>query len=259
MKTTRAAPKMELDLTLKPAFYLRVSTTEQAQEGFGIAAQRAKCAAMLTLKGWPAAVEFSDEGISGTKDESERPGLAGLLAAINTGAVNVVIVAALDRLGRSTALVLRMVERLETGGADLVSCKESLDTSTASGRFVLRMFASLAELERDNIAERTTGGRNERGKIDGEKGGRVPYGYRRNVAGLQVDPQEAQTVRAIFAQHEAGASLRTIAGSLNEAGITSARGAQWYASSVREVLGNEAQYRGGLRGESNQPWPVILE
>ena len=250
---------MELDLTPKPAFYLRVSTTEQAQDGFGLAAQRVKCNAMLTLKGWPAAVEYSDEGISGTKDESERPGLAALLAAINSGAVSVVIVAALDRIGRSTALVLRMVERLETGGADLVSCKESLDTSTASGRFVLRMFASLAELERDNIADRTTGGRNERGKIDGEKGGRVPYGYRRTLAGLVVEAQEAATVRDIFAQHKAGASLRTIAGSLNNAGITSARGAQWYASTVREVLGNEAQYRGGLRGESNQPWPAILE
>lgn len=257
MKKTTTPPT---DPTITPAFYLRVSTTEQAEEGYGLAAQRAKCNAMLTLKGWPEAVEFADEGISGTKDESGRPGLAGLLEAIKTGAVNVVIVAALDRLGRSTALVLRMVERLEIGGADLVSCKESLDTSTASGRFVLRMFASLAELERDNIVERTTAGRDERGKIDGEKGGRVPFGYRRVPGnGITTHPDESATVRAIFAQHATKASLREIAGALNAQGITSSRGTPWYASTVREVLGNEAQYRGGLRGESGQAWPAILE
>ena len=259
MKNTKTNNQPELILTVKPALYLRVSTTEQALDGYGLAAQRSKCLAMVTVKGWPAPVEFADEGISGTIDESGRPGLAGLLASIAAGDITAVIVAAIDRLGRSTALVLRMVERFEAGGADLVSCKESLDTSTASGRFVLRMFASLAELERDNIADRTTGGRNERGKIDGEKGGRVPFGYRRSEGGIVVIESEASTVRAIFTQRAAAASLRTIAANLNGEGITSSRGTTWYASTVREILANEDNYRGGNRGESPEKWPVILE
>lgn len=251
------ATQLELTKTVKPALYLRVSTTEQAQEGYGLAAQRARCMAMITVKGWPEPVEYADEGISGTKDERDRPGLAELLEAINEGEVNAVIVAALDRVGRSTSLVLRMVERMESAGADLVSCKESLDTSTPAGRFVLRMFASLAELERDNIVERTTGGRNERGKKDGEKGGRLPLGYIR-LEGVEIDQAAAETVKRIFALRKADMTLTAIAGDLNATGTPTRHGAKWYASSVREVLLNEDNYRGGLRGDSPERWPIIL-
>ena len=257
MKTTKRTATPELDLTVKPAIYLRVSTTEQALEGYGLASQRARCAAMVTVKGWPAPVEYADEGISGTKDESERPGLAALLAAIAAGEVNAVIVAALDRVGRSTGLVLRVVELLENGGADLVSCKESLDTSTPSGRFVLTLFAGLAQLDRDNIVERTTGGRNERGKKDGDKGGRLPLGYVR-AEGVEIDQAGAAIVKQIFALRGAGQTLTAIAEELTQAGALPRHGARWYASSVREVLLNEDNYRGGLRGESPERWPVIL-
>lgn len=257
MKSSKKATMQELDLTVKPAIYLRVSTTEQALEGYGLAAQRAKCAAMVTVKGWPAAVEFADEGISGTKDETKRPGLAALLAAVEAGTVNAVIVAGLDRVGRSTSLVLRMVERLEAGGADLVSCKESLDTSTPSGRFALTLFAGLAQLDRENIVERTTAGRDERGKIDGEKGGRLPLGYRRSE-GVEIDQEAAAIVKRIFGRRSDGATLTAIAIELNDDQVQPRHGAKWYASTVREVLQNEDNYRGGRRGESNQTWPAIL-
>jgi site-specific DNA recombinase len=244
---------------MKTAIYLRVSTTEQALEGYGLDAQRTKCLAMCTVKGWPAPVEYADEGISGTKDESERPGLAALLEAIAARKVDTVIVSSIDRIGRSTALVLKMVERMENGGADLVSCKESLDTTTAAGRFVLRMFASLAELDRDNIVERTTGGRNERGKKDGEKGGRMPLGYVRTAAGIEIDPEAASNVMGIFELRRMGDTLTAIANKLNDGDVPTRHGAKWYASSVREVLLNETDYRGGYRGESKERWPVILE
>lgn len=250
--------QLELIDNAKPALYLRVSTTEQALEGYGLAAQRTRCIAMAAVKGWPAPVEFSDEGISGTKDESERPGLAAMLAAINAGKVNAVIVAALDRVGRSTALVIRLVEQMETSGAAVVSCKESLDTSTPTGKFVLGLFAGLAQLDRDNIVERTTGGRNERGKKDGEKGGRLPLGYVR-LEGIVIDQEAATTVKQIFELRSVGATLTAIADDLNTTSTPTRHGAKWYASSVREVLLNEDNYRGGLRGESSERWPVILE
>jgi site-specific DNA recombinase len=240
------------------AMYLRVSTTEQALEGYGLGAQRAKCMAMATVKDWPAPIEFADEGISGTTDETGRPGLAGLLAAVAAGQIKSVIVAGIDRLGRSTALVLRMVDRIEAGGADLVSCKESLDTTTATGRFVLRMFASLAELDRDSIVERTTDGRNTRGRKDGEKGGRMPLGYVRTTAGPELDQAGAAIVRRIFALRSAGGTLQGIADALNADGTPTRHGKAWYPSSVAEVLKNEADYRGGQRGESPERWPAIL-
>jgi site-specific DNA recombinase len=247
----------------KTAIYLRVSTTEQALDGYGLEAQRAKCEAMATVKGWPVMRTYADEGISGTKDESERQALAELLQAIEAKEVEAVIIASLDRLGRSTRLVLRLVDVLDAAGVDLVSCKESLDTSTPAGRFVLRMFASLAELERDNIVERTTAGRDAKGRETGEKGGRVPLGYTRifrdgKAIRVDVDMAGAVIVRRIFVRRRKGATLTQIANELNRDKLKTPRGRGWHASSVRAVLANERKYKGGKRGESVQSWPGIL-
>jgi site-specific DNA recombinase len=244
---------------MKTAIYLRVSTNEQVLEGYGLDAQRSKCLAMAEVKGWEIISEFVDEGISGTKDESGRPGLASLLDAIEAEEVNSVIVSSIDRLGRSTRLVLRMVDNLNGSGVDLVSCKESLDTTTATGRFVLRMFASLAELERDNIVERTTEGRDARGRIDGDRGGRLPMGYERTEKGVIIVEYEAAIVREIFSARKRGLTLVKIAEMLNDRDIMTRRGGMWHASSVRQVLLNDDKYQGGFRGESKERWPVILE
>ena len=248
----------------KAAIYIRVSTTEQAEEGYGLETQLEQCEAMAKVKRWTVTDVYSDDGISGTRAESGRPGLAALTEAIASHEVDAVIVASLDRLGRSTRLVLRIVDSMDSQGVNLVSCKESLDTSTPSGRFVLRMFASLAELERDTIVERTTAGRDARGRVDGERGGRVPMGYRRvfdekgHAAGLLVDDDEADIVREIFAWRASGDTLRAIAAKLNDAGIVTRRGSQWHASSVKAVLDNGDKYAGGYRWQSDERWPVIL-
>lgn len=244
---------------MNAAIYLRVSTTEQAKDGYGLDVQRAKCLAMAEVKGWPVVREFADEGISGTIDETGRPGLSAMLQAVCNGEIDGVIVMALDRLGRSARLVLDVVEHLVECDAEIVSCKESIDTSTPTGKFVLTVFAALAELERNNIVERTTDGRNARGKVDGERGGRVPMGYTRTDNGLELVESEAETVRLVFSLRGAGETLTAIADTLNERGIETRRGGNWHASSVRVVLRNEDKYTGGTRGESAETWPVILE
>lgn len=254
-------------LATKAAIYLRVSTEDQAQEGYGLDVQRERCKAQAIAKGWEIIHEFTDEGLSGTKDASLRPGLAALLEAAQTRVIDAAIVLSLDRLGRKTSLVLNLVEQLSDTNVALVSCKESLDTSTPQGQFVLTLFAALAQLERDTIIERTTAGRNERGKVDGEKGGRLPMGYIRTSEGLiSIDPQAAETVRRIFALKDQGLSLRSIANKLNSSGTPSARAnhpryadSQWYASNVSDVLKNETAYRGGKRGQSEICWDPILK
>jgi site-specific DNA recombinase len=140
-------------------------------------------------------------------------------------------------------------------GVTVISCKEQLDTSTPQGQFVLTMFAALAQLERDTIVERTTDGRNKRGKIDGEKGGRLPFGYTRLPAEIVIDEHAAAIVRRIFALRSQGLTLVKIAEQLD---TPSPRGATWWASGVREILLNEAAYRGGARGDSAVCWPAIL-
>ena len=244
------------------AIYVRVSTEEQAKSGYGLDVQQERCAAMAVAKGWTvdAAHVYADEGISGTKLASERPGLAALLAAVAAGQIHAVIVLALDRLGRKTTIILDLVEQIIAAGVEVVSCKEALDTTTATGRFVLSLFAALAQLERDNIVERTTSGRNARGKKDGEKGGRVPYGYVRAAGGILIDSVAAAVVRRIFGMNKRGTSLRHIAAELNAADIATPKGGSlWYPATVAVILNNKASYTGGTRGASEERWPAILE
>ena len=249
--------------TPKAAIYLRVSTDEQVN-GYGLDVQRTRCEAMAIVKGWEVAAVYSDEGLSGTLDAGRRPGLAALLAAACSGDVQAVIVLSLDRLARKTLLVLDLVGKLDGCGVELVSVKESLDTSSPSGRFALTMFAAIAQLERDTIVARTTDGRNARRKIDGEMGGAVPLGYLRErddkgkAAVVVVVESEAETVRTIFSQRAGGASLRAIAQTLNEQEIPARKGGKWLHTAVKEVLSNEANYRGGNRGTSGETWPAIL-
>ncbi|NNJ10559.1 recombinase family protein [Chloroflexales bacterium ZM16-3] len=244
---------------VRPALYLRVSTDEQAGSGEGMAVQRQQGMGMAMMKGWTEPRIYEDAGVSGTLGPKQRPGLAQLLADVKAGAISVVIVASLDRLGRSTRIILDLVDHLTEGGAELVSCRESLDTTTPAGKFVLTLFAALAQLDRDQIVKRTTDGRDSRGRRDGEKGGNVPLGYKRVDGTLLVDVANAAVVRRVFTLRPMF-SLNSIAGTLNAEGVPTPHGGKaWYASTVRQILLNETIYRGSRRGESAASWPVILD
>lgn len=240
----------------RAATYLRVSTDEQAKDGYGLDVQRQQTEAYALAFGLDVTARYVDEGISGTK--FERPGLNAVLEAARAKEFDILIVPAIDRLARRASLLLKIWDELESAGVAIVAVKERIDTSTPAGRLMRTMFAGVAEFERDSIVARTAAGRNERGKRDGEKGGRVPYGYIRTVEGaIQVDENAAMIVRKIFALHQDGKSLRQIAAMLEDV-PTSRGGKHWYASSVSEVLKNESDYRGGLRGDSILCWPSIL-
>ena len=245
---------------LRIGSYVRVSTDDQAGHGFGSEVQLSQCKAMATVKNGDIIGIYDDAGVSGTKGEHKRPELARLMKDIRQGALDMVIFAALDRLGRNTRIILDLVEKMADEGVEIVSCKESLDTSTPTGKFVLTMFAALAQLDRDNIVKRTTDGRDARGKQDGEKGGNMPLGYFRIDQGVVVEPRQAALVRRIVLLRSTPSSMGDIAAVLNSEGVPTPRGAKsWYPSTVRQVLMHEAAYRGGKRGESETCWPIMLD
>ncbi len=240
---------------IRPAIYLRVSTDEQADSGLGINAQRARCEAQCIAKGWPAPAEYKDEGISGTiAPGPKRLDLARLLGDVAAGRINAVIVLDLSRLARSVKLVTSIIDELDAAGAAFVSCKENFDTSTAMGRAMLGIVAVFGQLERDLTSERTVAALAERGKQHGYKSGRLPYGYRRQPGQevIEVDDQAAPLVAAIFAQRAAGASMRAIAGQLDQLG-PAPRGERWHASAIKTILDNAPYYRGELAH-----WPALL-
>lgn len=251
------------------ALYIRVSTDEQAESGLGIEAQKTRCRAMAIASGYEEdIVLYVDEGVSGTKHPTKRKECARMLEDVQAGKVKAVIVSGLDRLARKMSYVLTLTEDFAARGVAFVSCKEKFDTSTPQGQFVLHMFAALGELERGMISQRTKEALTEKGKQDGEKGGRLPYAYVRvfvkdeatskgHAVGIEVDEGKAGTVRRIFQLRDQGLAMHKIADRLPQQ-PTPAQGGKWYASSIREILLNEQAYRGGLRGESDVAWPTIL-
>lgn len=225
--------------------YIRVSTEEQAQSGFGLGVQEERVRAYGQALGLPLTEVIADDGYSG--GTLERPGLQGLLERMRSGDVGTVVIAKLDRLSRSLRNLLNLyAEDFETYGVALVSVAEQFDTSSPTGRLFFQIVGSFAEYERNVITDRTSGGRKAKAKTGGYAGGRPAFGYRaaRGDHALLVDDDEAATVRRVFELHGQGASLRSIARTLNGEERTTAQGAMWTAVQVSRVLQRQALYEG---------------
>ena len=122
---------------LSTGIYVRVSTDEQAQEGYSIRAQTEKLKSYALLKDWDIFDIYSDEGISG-KNIVDRPAINRLIDDIESGKVNNVLVFKVDRLRRSTRNLLELVELFEDCDCAFNSLTESIDTDTPSGRMFLK-------------------------------------------------------------------------------------------------------------------------
>lgn len=139
--------------------YVRVSTDDQTTEN-----QRRVIEARYKVSEW-----FADDGVSGAIPAAQRPAMAALLAYARKG--DVVVVTAIDRLGRNTIDVLTTVEALQVKGVSVVSMREGFDLATPAGKLMLTMLAAVAELERENIKVRQMAGI-ERARADGKNLGR---------------------------------------------------------------------------------------
>jgi site-specific DNA recombinase len=243
------------------ALYLRVSSDEQVQ-GFGLSAQEDACRALATRSGYPDPQVFSDPGLSGTLPREQRPGLDRLLATVEQGAVQVVVVGAIDRLARSARVALSIRDVLRSADCSLLSAREYTDLKTANGCLMFGISALLAEHERETMRERLGSGLEKRKQTDGDIGGRVPFGYRRlpksEGRGIVVAPDQAVIVQRIFSLSTAGLHASQIAALLDADHVPTARGGrQWRSSAISRILGNEAVYRGGQRNGDTH-WPTIL-
>lgn len=138
---------------LKAALYSRVSTEEQAKEGYSIAAQISEIRKYTEQNGLEIVDEYVDEGASG-KSISGRPQMKRLLKDANQQKFGVVIIYKIDRLARKLKDALEISETLERNNVRLISLNEKFDTTTAFGRTAFQMICSFAELERNNIVER---------------------------------------------------------------------------------------------------------
>src|ERR1022692_1390752 len=209
---------------MKAIGYARVSTQKQADFGLSLEAQSEKVRAMAVVQGAELAEVIVDAGESAKS--LNRPGMARLLALVDTGAVNTVIIAKLDRLTRSVKDLAELLERFTRRGVSLVSVAECLDTGTAAGRLALNIMVSVSQWEREAIGERTRDAMHHK-RANGERVGTVPFGYRATADGLHLDSDPAeQTILCRMRELKAaGYTTRRVADELNRQGYTTRRGA----------------------------------
>jgi DNA invertase Pin-like site-specific DNA recombinase len=220
---------------MKALGYVRVSTDQQAERGVSLEAQAEKIRAMAVVHNTALAEIIVDGGESAKS--LNRPGMARLLAMVDAGEVQTVIIAKLDRLTRSVKDLCTLLERFERRGVALVSVAESLDTSSAAGRLVLNIMTAVSQWEREAIGERTRDAmRHKRSK--GERVGNIPYGYRLAADGrhLEKDPGEQAVLAEIRRLRREGATLRGIAAALNQRALQTRRSTAWRLESVARAL-----------------------
>ncbi len=194
------------------AIYIRVSTDAQREEGYSIDAQKEMLTAYCISKGIKNYDYYIDGGFSGSN--IERPELSRLIEDIKNDKISCVVVYKLDRLSRSQKDTLYLIEDIfNPKGVDFVSLNESMDTSTPLGRLMLGILSAFAQLERENIRERTSMGMKERVKNGyWMGGGRVPFGYDYDAeSGILVPNKDAETVRRVYELYLNGYSTNAIA------------------------------------------------
>jgi len=231
------------------AIYVRVSTDEQAKEGYSIRAQIEKLKNYIQIKDWGFYKVYADEGISG-KNIKDRPAINELIADVRNGNVNNVLVYKIDRLTRSTKDLIELTEIFNDCNCTFNSLMESIDTQTASGRMFLKIIGIFAEFERENIIERVTLACEKKVKEGYTLATFTPsFGYNREIGEKiqTINPEEAKIVNEIYTMYlESNMSYNAIAKNLNHRGIKPKLVEVWGHASVRNVLRN-ANYIGKVR------------
>ncbi len=225
------------------ALYTRVSTEDQAREGFSLDAQLDRLRMFAAAQSWTIAGEYVDEGHSGRT--TKRPAYQQMME--DRGKWDTLLVLKMDRIHRNSRNFMVMMDQLTRDGKGFASVTESLDTSTAMGRFVMDIIQRIAQLESEQIGERVYFGMEQKAKTSGGSLGRpAPFGYeygpdRRFV----IVEEEAPWVRGIFERFRRGERKQAIADWLNEHGPATRRQRPWTVWNVTHILTNPV-YAGAL-------------
>lgn len=216
------------------ALYCRVSTTEQAVNGYSIGEQTERLTKYCESMGWTVHKTYTDAGYSGAS--LDRPFLNELIKDIKKGNVNKVVVYKLDRLSRSQKDTLYLIEDvILANGCDFVSMNENFDTSTPFGRAMIGILAVFAQLEREQIKERMMMGKEARAKEGKFNSGKSPIGYDFVDGELIINEYEKMQIVRIFNDYASGKSPQTISKELNASGYAHKYGS-WKPDTIRYLL-----------------------
>lgn len=239
-------------MLMQTAIYARVSTEEQASEGFSIHAQKDKLTKYAELNDWDIVDYYVDDGISG-KNLTERPEVSRLIKDVESGKITNVLVYKLDRLTRSVKDLIYLIELFDKNNCTFNSQTEKIDTSNAVGRMFVKIIGIFAEFERENLAERVSFGYEQKTKEGNYTNcnGVFGYDYIIGKGKLKVNNEEAKYVKRIYDWYINGDSMLKIAGKMKEFNVPTKRGGKWNQSTIASILTNPL-YIGNVRYGTNK-------
>lgn len=218
--------------------YVRVSTQEQARDGYSIDEQIDRLRDYCKAMGWIIVKIYTDGGYSGSN--TDRPALQDMIRDIEAKKGDSVVVYKLDRLSRSQKDTLELIEDyFLANNVDFVSMTENFDTATPFGRAIIGILSVFAQLEREQIKERMSMGREGRakeGKFHG--GGYVPIGYDYIDGLLKINEFEAMQIREIHKLFQEGKAFRAIERIFAEKGYTQKHG-KWHPKRIKGCMLND--------------------
>lgn len=247
--------------TARPCILARVSSDEQAEEGYSLAEQvrraRVWCQEHLGVD-VPDSAVMQEEGVSGRPGQwVKRPKLRALLEECKAGTYTHLVVFKLDRLGRNVKLMSDAMDQLTTAGVTFVSIMDNLDASTAAGRLYITIFSAIAQWFSDNLSELVTVGKEGRRRA-GLPNGKYPFGAMTDPeTGIPAPDRRAITITGrdgavretcaydalvlMFEMSAAGHNARDIAHRLNEMGYLTGGthpGRPFGRTTVQQILEN---------------------
>ncbi len=240
---------------MRAAIYVRVSTEDQAVEGYSLDAQVKRLEAYCRVQNWEIADIYRDEGFSGRT--TDRPEYTRMMAESDKW--DTILVLKMDRIHRNSVNFAMMMDQLRSKGKEFTSMQDKFNTTTAMGRFVMDIMQRIAQLESEQIGERTFMGMEFKARNGtGNLGSGHPYGYTYSDGRLVVVEDEAYAVRAIYNMYLRGSTMSGIADFLNDADIPAKKGGRWNKQSVCNILHNPlyvgySDWNGILRKGEQEP------
>jgi len=234
------------------AIYCRVSTEDQVREGYSLGEQLLKLQDLCKFRDYNVYGVYEDAGIS-AKD-TNRPKFKEMMEEVRKQNINVIVAYKLDRLTRSVRDLENLIVELEKCNCSLECAMDDINTSTANGKFFVRMLTVLSQLEIERVSERT-----KFGLVGAIKDGHIPVpktlGFMRDKKKLVINPAESEIVGRIFDLYLKGKSYQAIANIFNEENVLNKK---WYDSTILKILSNPL-YKGDYISGARNGTPVYYE
>lgn len=218
------------------AIYIRVSTEDQAREGFSLGEQKEKLLQLCAFKGYEVFKIYEDAGIS-AKDMEHRPAFQEMLSDMKKGKINYIVAYKLDRVTRSVRDLEELISVLEQYNCFLVCDRDDVNTSTANGRFFVRMLTVLSQLEIEIVSERTKFGLNGAIK-SGHLPGVLPLGYKKDGNKKTIiDETTKPVIERIFKMYLEGKSFQQISNIFNDEKVLAPK--PWKDTTIQKIIDNK--------------------